>query len=331
MILDSLWARLGALLYDPFLWLGERRGMAAQRRALLTGVSGRVLEVGAGTGLNLPFYDAGADVVLTEPDAAMRARLRRRGVDGRRRAGGGAPVRGRLVRRRGLDAGPVHVRDPVAAIGELRRVLRPGGRLLFIEHVRADDARRQDRWARLWRVFALGCRCNQPTLALLRAALDVRCEFALLARHALDRQPARDRRGAAMIAVALAGGGERVVAWEAGVLSGLRVRPDVVLGTSAGALVAARFAAGWAPHDDVVPGPHPADAFERLARVWEAAGATLQQRRRTLGRCALAASPGGEEAYRRPHRGPCAARVARRAADRGHRRRVRRAGDLRRR
>ena len=100
-----------------------------------------------------------------------------------------------------------------------------------------------------------------------------------------------------MISIALAGGGERVVAWEAGVISGLRVRPDVVLGTSAGALVAARFAAGWTPHDDLVPGPHPAAAFEQLARIWEAAGATLQQRRRTLGRCALAASPGGEEAY----------------------------------
>ena len=66
--------------------------------------------------------------------------------------------------------------DPIAAIGELRRVLRPGGRLVFIEHVRADDARRQDRWAGAWRVFAQGCRCNQPTLALLRAAMEVRCE-----------------------------------------------------------------------------------------------------------------------------------------------------------
>jgi NTE family protein len=100
-----------------------------------------------------------------------------------------------------------------------------------------------------------------------------------------------------MIAVALAGGGERVIAWEAGVLSGLLVQPDVVLGTSAGALVAARFAAGWPAHDDLVPGPHPAEAFDQLAGVWEVAGTTLQERRRTLGRRAVAASPGGEEAF----------------------------------
>ena len=178
MILDSLWARIGALLYDPFLWLGERRGMAARRRALLTGVSGRVLEVGAGTGLNLPFYDAGADVVLTEPDAAMRARLRRRGVEVV-----DAPAEALPFADASFDVVVSTLvlctcADPVAAIGELRRVLRPGGRLVFIEHVRADDARRQDRWARPWRVFAHGCRCNQPTLALLRAELDVRCEFA---------------------------------------------------------------------------------------------------------------------------------------------------------
>lgn len=100
-----------------------------------------------------------------------------------------------------------------------------------------------------------------------------------------------------MIAVALAGGGERVVAWEAGVLRGLGVRPDVVLGTSAGALVAARFAAGWTADDGLPPAPHPSEAFELLAGIWESAGTTLRERRRTLGRCALAASPGGEDAF----------------------------------
>jgi NTE family protein len=129
-----------------------------------------------------------------------------------------------------------------------------------------------------------------------------------------------------MISVALAGGGERVVAWEAGVLHALRPRADVVLGTSAGALVAARYAAGWAGHDGVAPGPHPAEAFERLAGVWESAGATVQARRRTLGRCAVAASPGGEDAYveriaaRVPHVWPAGLRIA--AVDAGSGERV---------
>ena len=55
-------------------------------------------------------------------------------------------------------------------------MLRPGGRLLFIEHVRADDARharKQDRWFRPWRIWGDGCRCNQPTLELLARHFDV--------------------------------------------------------------------------------------------------------------------------------------------------------------
>lgn len=168
MTLESLWARIGAQLYDPFLALGERRGMAARRRELLAGVSGRVLEIGAGTGLNLAAYPLGAEVVTAEPDAAMCARLRARG----------AP---RVVQAK-AEALPFDdasfdvvvstlvlctVGDPGVALREARRVLRPDGRLVFIEHVRAEDARWQDRLARPWSMLALGCRCNQPTLALI--------------------------------------------------------------------------------------------------------------------------------------------------------------------
>ena len=174
---SGLWARLGARIYDPFLALGERRGMAGHRRALLAGAEGRVLELGAGTGLNLVHYPVGVrELVLSEPDDAMRRALERRVARSGRSA--------RLV------AAPAEalpfvdgefdtvvstmvlctVEDARAAIAEVRRVLRPGGRLLFVEHVKAASPRLagwQDRLAGPWAAFAQGCRCNRPTEALL--------------------------------------------------------------------------------------------------------------------------------------------------------------------
>jgi NTE family protein len=109
-------------------------------------------------------------------------------------------------------------------------------------------------------------------------------------------------------AIAMSGGGERVVAWEVGVLAGLADggvdsrRADVVLGTSAGALVAARVAAGIDPCADaacVRASRHVAggaQAFAALAAEWERAGTTTAERRRAFGRLALERSPGGEEA-----------------------------------
>ncbi len=71
-------SHLSAAVYDPFLALGERRGMADHRRALLSGAAGRVLEIGAGTGANLTAYPADLDaLVLTEPEVGMARRLER--------------------------------------------------------------------------------------------------------------------------------------------------------------------------------------------------------------------------------------------------------------
>lgn len=177
----GLQARFGALIYDPFLALGERRGMAARRRELLGATSGRVLEIGAGTGLNLAHYPPGVTrLVLTEPDPGMRARLERRvaraGRDGVEVSGAGAealPFPDASFDAVVCTLVLCTVPEPDAALAEVRRVLRPGGRLVFVEHVRSDRprlARRQDRWARPWAGFAAGCRCNQPTLELLAAA-----------------------------------------------------------------------------------------------------------------------------------------------------------------
>jgi SAM-dependent methyltransferase len=174
--ITSAWARLGAHLYDPCLAYGERRGMAALRRELLASARGRVLELGAGTGLNLAHYPAGLDaLVLSEPEPAMRARLERRVARSDRPATVAAAGAESLP----FDDGAFDtvvatlvfcsVGDVAASMREARRVLAPRGRLLFIEHVRGRPrlARWQDRLAAPWRAFAQGCRCNQPTVNLL--------------------------------------------------------------------------------------------------------------------------------------------------------------------
>ena len=88
------WARAFAVLYDPFVWVGERAGMRGHRKELLSRARGCTLEIGSGTGLNLPHYPDDLDeLVLAEPDAAMRSALKR----GWAAAVGG---RGWLTRRR---------------------------------------------------------------------------------------------------------------------------------------------------------------------------------------------------------------------------------------
>jgi len=167
-----------ALTYDRQLAKVEKAGLQALRQGLLADASGRVLEVGGGTGANLPFYGPGVEsLTITEPEPAMLRRLERR-VDEQAPQTKvlQAPAEDLPFDDDTFDVAVstlvlCGVEDQSRALRELRRVLRPGGRLIFIEHVRSDEpglARWQDRLNGLSR-FVACCDCNRRTLDSIKA------------------------------------------------------------------------------------------------------------------------------------------------------------------
>ncbi|MDQ6711732.1 MAG: class I SAM-dependent methyltransferase [Candidatus Dormibacteraeota bacterium] len=167
-----------AALYDAVFLRAERSGLRAMRQDLLSQCTGSVLEIGAGTGLNIRHYDAGlARLVLTEPEAHMAAKLRAAVT----RAGSAADVIEAPAESLPFPDATFDtvvstlvlctVPSPDAVVREVKRVLKPGGRFLFIEHVRSDSRRLagwQDRLSKPWSLFACGCQCNRNTLETIQ-------------------------------------------------------------------------------------------------------------------------------------------------------------------
>jgi ubiquinone/menaquinone biosynthesis C-methylase UbiE len=170
-----------ARLYARFGRLAEAKGAAEHRDELLSGLSGRVIEVGAGNGLNFGHYPTSvSEVVAVEPESYMRERAAAAAraatvsvtvVDG---TADRLPVDDASV-----DAGVASlvlcsVDDPSAALAELHRVIRPGGELRFYEHVASDRprlARMQRALDRtVWPRLAGGCHASRDTLAAIKAA-----------------------------------------------------------------------------------------------------------------------------------------------------------------
>jgi ubiquinone/menaquinone biosynthesis C-methylase UbiE len=162
----------------------EQKPFAIEKRDRLLGpAEGRVLEVGVGTGFNLPHYPPQvAELVVTDRVEGMIRRARRRAAaTGKDVVATRAPAEALPYGQASFDTVVASfvlcsVDDQDVVLREIRRVLRPGGRYLFLEHVRSDDpelARRQDRLAGLWKAVCFGCRCNRDTLSRIEAAFEV--------------------------------------------------------------------------------------------------------------------------------------------------------------
>jgi ubiquinone/menaquinone biosynthesis C-methylase UbiE len=175
----SLRKRFFAATYDRQLRRVEKAGLTELRKTAIGPAAGTVLEIGAGTGANLDLYGpAVTSLTVTEPDVFMFKRLERR-IDG------GTPSRFALrapAEDLPFDDGAFDVvvstlvlcgvDDQPRAVREALRVLRPGGRLLFLEHVRAPDAaaaKKQDRMNWLNRAMVC-CDCNRPTVDTIEGA-----------------------------------------------------------------------------------------------------------------------------------------------------------------
>lgn len=172
-------SRLFAAIYDPLMKATEDACLSAWRAELLAPLVGTVLEVGAGTGANLAHYSSGVRrLVLAEPDPGMRARLSRRA------RGRDATVVDAGAEKLPFADGEFDVvvstlvlcstEDPRGALAEMHRVLRPSGKLVFIEHVAAADGSRRLGWQRriepLWKRLMGNCHLTRRTDEAIAAA-----------------------------------------------------------------------------------------------------------------------------------------------------------------
>jgi ubiquinone/menaquinone biosynthesis C-methylase UbiE len=172
-----------ARFYDRMMAGTERAGLGEMRRQLLASASGRVLELGSGTGHNLQYYtDAVTELVMTEPEPNMARQLRER-ISREPHAVGKVTVMETSAEDLPFDDASFDVvvatlvlctiPNPLRALTEARRVLVEGGRLLYLEHVRSNRpglARWQDRLERPWGFFAGGCHPNRDTGQVLADA-----------------------------------------------------------------------------------------------------------------------------------------------------------------
>ncbi len=175
-----------ALIYDKFMAPAEEACLKDWRRELLQKVHGDVLEIGAGTGANIDFYpDSVNSIVFSEPDKAMRGQLAVRVAESVLKNAIVSPASAEDIK---AEAGVYDfivtslvccsVTDLEAVLEQIHRALKPGGRLVFLEHVAAIEGTKRRKWQNrlnpLWRKVAGNCHLNRETEeAIISAGFEI--------------------------------------------------------------------------------------------------------------------------------------------------------------
>lgn len=178
--MSNLYARVFARFYDRAAQTAEDKVLAERRRELLSGLKGNILEIGAGTGANFPFYDKEATVLAIEPSPYMLRQAREKKKDKENirllEASVEACYEDKVIQKNSLDAVVCTlvlctVPDPHKALRYFHQWLKPDGILIILEHIKFHDpwkGKVQDIINPAWKLIGEGCHLNRKTDEIIR-------------------------------------------------------------------------------------------------------------------------------------------------------------------
>lgn len=161
--------------YDKLMDRLEKKMLHMERKTLLKNVEGKILEIGAGTGVNFEFYSK-YNVVAVEPDRNLsleaRKKIGNKDIEIISAYGEELPFADNVFDSVVITLALCTIKDPDKALKEVRRVCRPGGKLLILEHIKNENKYLffiQNILTPLWKMVAMGCHLNRDTLDTIKA------------------------------------------------------------------------------------------------------------------------------------------------------------------